>query len=64
MLRRHVHKHKIIAREALCDTDDAQIALGAIQAQMVQAGQQRGEANHRVAVSEEARTRTMVLAGC
>ena len=30
---------------------------------MVQAGQQRDEANHRVEASKEARTRTMVLAG-
>ena len=58
-----MRKHRRTVGEALWDMDDAQTALGAIQAQMVQAGQQRGEANHRVAVSEEARTRTMVLAG-
>jgi len=29
---------------------------------MVQVGQQRDEANHRTEASEEARTRTMVLA--
>jgi hypothetical protein len=36
-----VCKHRRIAREALWDMNDTQIALEAIQAQMVQAGQQR-----------------------
>ena len=33
-LKKHVHKHKKIAREALWDTADAHIALGALQTQM------------------------------
>ena len=33
-LKKHVHKHKKTARESLWDTDDAHIALGALQTQM------------------------------
>ena len=57
-----MRKHRRTAREALWYTDDAKTALGPIQAQMVQVGQQREDANRRAEVLEEARTRTMVLA--
>ena len=83
-LKKRVCKHKKIAREALWDTVDAYIALGALQTQMenvvadrnaaqaetrashaqrVQAIQQRDEAYRLEEAREEARTRTMVLAG-
>ena len=83
-LKKHLRKHKKTAREALWDTADAHIALGALQTQMenavagrkaaqaetraahaqrVQAIQQRDEAYSLEEAREEARTRTMVLAG-
>ena len=61
-LKRRVHRHRIAARNAAEDKDAAQVAIEAIQAQMVQADQQRDVAIRCAEVSEEARTRTMVLA--